>query len=192
MNKFKADYILTMDDIVREGDPILREVTQPVPLPLSEEDQETLRCMMQFLKNSQDPELAEKYQLRGGVGLSANQIGLNKRMFVVYTKDEQGKNYEYMVVNPEIISHSAAMTYLDQGEGCLSVDRPVPGFVPRYERIKVKAYDINGEEMILRLKGFVSIVFQHELDHLNGIMFYDRIDKKNPYQLPDGVFIEPL
>lgn len=84
------------------------------------------------------------------------------------------------------------MTYLDQGEGCLSVDRPVPGFVPRYERIKVKAYDINGEEVVLRLKGYVSIVFQHEMDHLNGIMFYDHIDKKNPYKLPDDVFIEPL
>ncbi|MDT2179769.1 peptide deformylase, partial [Paenibacillus larvae] len=134
----------------------------------------------------------EKYQLRGGVGLSANQIGLNKRMFAAYLQDEQGKTHEYMVVNPQIISHSAAMTYLDQGEGCLSVDRPVPGFVPRYERIKVKAYDINGEEVVLRLKGYVSIVFQHEMDHLNGIMFYDHIDKKNPYKLPDDVFIEPL
>ncbi|MDT2171004.1 peptide deformylase [Paenibacillus larvae] len=192
MNKFKAEYILTMDDIVREGDPILREVTQPVHVPPSEEDRETLCCMLQFLKNSQDPELVEKYQLRGGVGLSANQIGLNKRMFAAYLQDEQGKTHEYMVVNPQIISHSAAMTYLDQGEGCLSVDRPVPGFVPRYERIKVKAYDINGEEVVLRLKGYVSIVFQHEMDHLNGIMFYDHIDKKNPYKLPDDVFIEPL
>ena len=90
MSKFHAGYTITMKDIVREGNPILRQRTQEVNVPLSKEDQETLICMMNFLKNSQDPVLSKKYQLRAGVGLSANQIGLNKRMFTAYFVDEEG------------------------------------------------------------------------------------------------------
>ena len=55
------------------------------------------------------------------------------------------KNLELMLINPKIISHSINMIYLPEGEGCLSVDREVKGFVPRCERIKVKANDINGQ-----------------------------------------------
>lgn len=182
VSKFKRDYMIRMKDIVQEGHPILRTVTEEVPLPLSDEDRETLECMMQYLKNSQDPDLAKKYKLREGVGLSANQIGLNKRMFTMYFEDEKGKLYEHAIINPKIISHSAAKTFLPQGEACLSVERDVKGLVPRYERIKVKAFDINSQEIELRLKGFAAIVFQHEFDHLNGVMFYDHIDEKNPFK----------
>jgi peptide deformylase len=192
MGKFTGDYMITMDDIVREGDPILREVTQEVSTPLSQEIKETLQSMMQYLKNSQDPETAKKYGLRGGVGLSANQIGLNQRMFVMYFTDKKGKLYEHTFVNPKIISHSTTMAYLPQGEGCLSVDRDVKGFVPRYERVKIKAINQDGKEVVLRFKGYPAIVAQHELDHLNGIMFYDRINKENPYKLPDHVEINSL
>lgn len=190
MTKFTENYIIKMKDIVREGHPMLRTVTEEVRVPISEEDRETLVCMLQFVKNSQDPILAKKYKLREGVGLSANQIGLNKRMFVMYFEDAKGKLYELAIINPRIISHSAAMTYLPQGEGCLSVDRDVKGYVPRYERIKVKAIDINGQELQLRLKGLAAIVFQHELDHLNGIMFYDHIHPEHPFKLPENVEIK--
>ncbi|RRN69102.1 peptide deformylase [Peribacillus simplex] len=192
MSKFIKDYMITMKDIVREGDPILRQVTDEVSLPISDEDRETLECMMKYLKNSQDPKLQKKYYLREGVGLSANQIGLNKRMFVMYFPDEKGKLFEYALVNPKIISHSATMIYLPQSEGCLSVDRDVKGYVPRYERVKIKAVDGNGEEIEMRLKGFAAIVFQHELDHLNGMMFYDRINTENPFKLPENVEVKSL
>ncbi|MDY0410167.1 peptide deformylase [Virgibacillus soli] len=186
MSKFHSNYIITMKDIVREGNPILNQVTQEVRVPTSEEDKETLICMMNFLKNSQDPNLAKKYNLRAGVGLSANQIGLNKRMFVAYLSDEKGKEHEYTLINPKIISHSVSMIYLPQSEGCLSVDREIRGFVPRYERIKVKGYNLLGEEIVLKLNGYPSIVVQHEIDHLNGIMFYERINKENPFKLPEN------
>ncbi|MFJ7367425.1 peptide deformylase [Peribacillus frigoritolerans] len=192
MSKFIKDYMITMKDIVREGDPILRQVTDEVSLPISDEDRETLKCMMQYLKNSQDPKLQKKFNLREGVGLSANQIGLNKRMFVMYFPDEKGKLFEYALVNPKIISHSATMIYLPQSEGCLSVDRDIKGYVPRYERVKIKALDGNGEEIEMRLKGFAAIVFQHELDHLNGMMFYDRINTENPFKLPENVEVKSL
>lgn len=184
--------MITMKDIVREGDPILRQVTDEVGLPVSDEDRETLECMMHYLKNSQDPKLQKKYNLREGVGLSANQIGLNKRMFVMYFPDETGKVYEYALVNPKIVSHSATMIYLPQSEGCLSVDRDIKGYVPRYERVKIKALDSNGEKVEMRLKGFAAIVFQHEMDHLNGMMFYDRINGENPFKLPENVEVKSL
>lgn len=191
MGKFNENYIITMKDIVREGAPILRKVTDEVDIPPSEEDKETLLCMLQYLKNSQTPEIAAKYKLRSGVGLSANQIGLDKRMFAAYIVDDKGE-HEYTLFNPKIISHSLTMIYLQQGEGCLSVDRAVPGYVPRYERIKVRAYDITGKEVVLKLSGYPAIVFQHEIDHLNGIMFYDHINPDNPFQLPENVEIKSV
>jgi peptide deformylase len=148
--------------------------------------------MMQFLKNSQNLEISAEYKLRSGVGLSANQIGLQQRMFVMYLTDEKGNTIEHTWVNPKIISHSLAMVYLPESEGCLSVDRPVHGFVPRYETVKVKGYDIAGKEVVLRFKGYQAIVIQHEMDHLDGIMFYDRINKENPFKLPQGVEIRSL
>ena len=190
--KFDSNYMITMKDIVREGDPILREVTKEVVIPLMEEDQEIMKCMLQYIKNSQNPEIAKKYQLRPGVGLSANQIGLNKRMFAAYFTDEKGEQHEYTLFNPKIISHSVSMIYLPDGEGCLSVDRAVPGFVPRYERIKVKAYNMDNEEVLVKLKGYPAIVAQHEIDHLNGILFYDRINKDNPFSLPENVSIKSV
>ncbi|PWA07077.1 peptide deformylase [Pueribacillus theae] len=186
MSKFHSNYMITMKDIVREGNQILHQKTQEVMVPPSEEDKETLNCMLNFLKNSQDPDLANKYNLRAGVGLSANQIGLNKRMFAAYLTDEKGNEHEYTLINPKIVSHSVSMIYLPQGEGCLSVDRDIKGLVPRYERIKVKGFDLEGEEILLKLSGYPSIVIQHEIDHLNGIMFYDRINKENPFKLPEN------
>ncbi|WP_379127654.1 peptide deformylase [Paenibacillus sp. sgz500958] len=189
--KFNASYTITMDDIIREGDPVLRTVAKPVPVPFSEEVRETLQCMMQFLKNSQNPEVAAKFKLRSGVGLSANQIGLLQRLFVMHFY-EDGKLIEHALVNPKIISHSLSMVYLPESEGCLSVDRPVQGFVPRYESVKVKAYNLSGKEVVLRFKGYPAIVVQHEIDHLDGIMFYDRINKKHPFKLPQNVEIRNL
>lgn len=171
-SKYHSDYMITMKDIVREGNKALHQPTQDLTMPPSEEDKEILTCMMNFLKNSQDIDLAEKYKLRPGVGLSANQIGLNKRMFVAYLTDEKGMKHEYTLINPKIISHSVSMIYLSPSEGCLSVDRDLKGFVPRYERVKVK--------------GYASIVIQHEIDHLNGIMFYERMNKENPFEIPEN------
>ncbi|MDT8859194.1 peptide deformylase [Alkalihalobacillus sp. MEB130] len=168
--------MLTMKDVVREGDPVLRKIAEEVSLPASEEDKKILEDMLEFVINSQDPEMAEKYELRPGVGIAAPQIGVSKRMFAVHVTDEQDQLYSMGLFNPKVISHSVEETHLEGGEGCLSVDRDIPGDVPRYSRITVKATTLDGEEVTLRLRGLVSIVFQHELDHLNGIMFYDRIE----------------
>ncbi|ASS90942.1 MAG: peptide deformylase [Bacillaceae bacterium] len=178
--------MITMEDIIKEGHPTLRQVAKEVELPASEEEKKILAEMLQYLKNSQDPEIAEKYGLRPGIGLAAPQINVSKRMIAVHVTDEKGKLYSYGLFNPKIVSHSVEQSYLTSGEGCLSVDREVPGYVPRYARIRVKGVDLEGNEVDLRLKGLVAIVFQHEIDHLNGIMFYDRINKENPFKEPEN------
>ncbi|GGA87915.1 peptide deformylase [Ornithinibacillus halotolerans] len=178
--------MLTMDDVIREGHPTLREVAEPVPLPPTDDEVSLLQDMLQFLKNSQDEKTCAKYNLRPGVGIAAPQLGINKRMIAVHFEDANEKIYSYGLFNPKIVSHSVEKAYLSVGEGCLSVDRPVEGYVPRYARITVKATDINGNDIKLRLKDYAAIVFQHEIDHLNGIMFYDHINKENPYAIPEN------
>ncbi|SDG92928.1 peptide deformylase [Alteribacillus persepolensis] len=175
--------MITMKDIVREGHPALRQTAEEVQMPPSQEDKETLEKMLEFLQNSQDPELAEKYKLRSGVGLAAPQLGITKRMFAMHLTDEKDDLYSYGFFNPKIVRHSVETTHLEGGEGCLSVDREVPGIVPRYKRITIEAETLENESVRLRLRGLPAIVFQHELDHLNGIMFYDRIEGyEDPYK----------
>src|SRR5690606_5256026 len=150
------------------------------------EEIELLQKMLQFLKNSQDEEIAKKYNLRAGVGLAAPQLGISKQMVAVHFMDFNEKEYSYGLFNPKIVSHSVEKTYLSTGEGCLSVDREVPGIVPRYARVTVSATDIEGNKLKLRLKGYAAVVFQHEIDHLNGVMFYDYINEKDPFTPPEN------
>lgn len=178
-----------MDDIVRDGHPVLRQVAEEVPLPASDEDKKILQSLMEYVQNSQNPEIAEKYGLRPGIGLAAPQINVSKRMIAVHVTDEKGKLYSYALFNPKIISHSVEKAFLASGEGCLSIDEPHPGYVPRYARITVKGYDIDGNEVKIRLKGLPSICFQHEIDHLNGVLFYDHIDKENPMKIPENAIM---
>lgn len=178
--------MLTMKDIVREGHPALRKTADDVDTPPSKEDIDTLKDMLTFLKNSQDENIAATYNLRSGVGLAAPQININKRLIAIHFTDKNNELHSYQLLNPRIISHSVEKAYLANGEGCLSVDRNVEGFVVRHARITVKATNIHGKNLKLRLRGYPSIVFQHEIDHLNGIMFYDHIDEKNPFLVPPG------
>jgi peptide deformylase len=178
-----------MNDIVREGAEVLKTKAQEVKLPLSVEDEQTLIKMNEYILNSIDPEISEKYGLRGACGLAANQINILKRMLVMRDYDENNQLHHYMMINPKIISYSDELTYLPGGEGCLSVDREVVGLVHRPRKVTVKTYLYeNGEvkEVTLRLKDYIAIVFQHEYDHLNGILFVDRINKDFPLNVPEN------
>lgn len=175
--------MILMENIIREGHPTLRARAKEMSFPLSADQQQLADDMLQYLINSQDEEMAEKYGLRGGIGLAANQVNSLDRMFALHLKDDNEETVSYVVINPKLVSHSVERTYLSSGEGCLSVNRNVPGFVPRYARITVKFFTPDGEEHKIRLKGIAAIAFQHELDHLNGIMFYDHINEKEPFAL---------
>lgn len=168
--------------ILDEKDKILRKVSKEVNFPLSKEDKQAIKDMITYLKMSQMDEYIEKYDLRAGMGLSYVQIGVLKRIFVIVEELDDGDFKEYIVINPKIISHSEEIIYVGEGEGCLSVNREVDGIVPRYARLTVEAQDIDGNTYTIRVREDISICFQHEMDHLNGILFVDKIDKKNPYK----------
>ena len=174
--------MLKMKDILDEKEKILKTVSKEVELPLSEEDKQTINDMIEFLTNSQIPELAEKYNLRPGMGLAAIQLGIPKHYFVVVHEVEEGIFDNYVIINPKVVSNSQEVIYVGEGEGCLSVNREVCGIVPRYARITLEGFDEEGRKIRVRGREELAIAFQHELDHLNGILFTDKIDKKNPFK----------
>ena len=172
--------MITAKDLIYDDHPLLRSVIDEVKIPLSVEDKELMKQMNEYLKNSQDKKLAKKYGLKEGIGLAAPQIALNKRIIAIYAEDESQQLHNYVIANPKIISHSQELTYLPNGEGCLSVREEKFGFVPRFQRIRIKGVNVLGEEIEIKAQGFISVIIQHELDHLNGKFFYDHIDKINP------------
>jgi len=177
--------MLRMKDILDEKEKILHEKSNDVKFPLTKEDKDTIKDIIELLTNSQIPELAAKYDLRPGMGLAAIQLGIKKRYFVVVHEYEEGKFDNYVLINPKIISTSEEMIYVGEGEGCLSVNRETIGIVPRHARVTLEAFDEEGRKIRVRGREELAIAFQHEMDHLNGIMFTDRIDKKNPFKNKD-------
>ncbi|MBP5574729.1 MAG: peptide deformylase [Bacilli bacterium] len=168
--------------IVKDNNPIMRQKSLPVDLPLSVEDKKTLDDMLEYLKLSQDEDYAAKHNIRAGVGIAAIQIGLLKRMFCIYYETEDGI-VQYQLVNPKIIEYSVRKCALQNGEGCLSVDGEHPGLSHRYYKIKMAAFDaLTNQDIVITARGYDAIVLQHEYDHLDGKFFYDRIDKNNPNQ----------
>ena len=186
----RASHMIDMNDIIREGNPTLRAVAEDVTLPLSDEDIILGEKMMQFLRNSQDPVIAEKMGLRGGVGLAAPQLDISKRIIAVLVPNpEDAYSLQEIMYNPKVVAHSVQEAALGDGEGCLSVDRDVPGYVVRHARVTIEYFNKEGEKKRIKLRGYDSIVVQHEIDHTNGIMFYDRINKDNPFTIKDGLLI---
>ena len=174
--------MLKNHDIVDEKDKILRTISEEVKFPLSEEDKKTIDLMIEYLTNSQIDKLAKKYDLRPGMGLAAIQLGIPKRYLVIVHEQEIKETFKtYVVINPKILSTSEEKIYVEEGEGCLSVNRDVEGIIPRYARVTISGYDIDGNPIKIRAREELAIAFQHEIDHLNGILFYDRIDKDKQF-----------
>ena len=194
----RASHLIDMDDIIREGNPTLRAVAEDVTFPLSDQEIILGEKMMQFLHHSQDPVMAEKLGLPGGVGLAAPQLDISKRIIAVLVpnpEDADGNppkeaySLQEVMYNPKVVAHSVQDAALGDGEGCLSVDRNVPGYVVRHARVTVEYFTKDGEKKRIKLKGYNSIVVQHEIDHTNGIMFYDRINPNNPFEIKEGLLI---
>lgn len=168
--------------ILDEKNKILHQKSAEVKFPLTQKEKQDIEDMLLYLKMSQIDEERTKYDLRAGMGLSYVQIGVLKRIFVIVDEFEEGQFKNYVVINPTIKSVSEEMVYVGEGEGCLSINREVEGIVPRHARMTVEAYDEDGNKYTIRVREELSIAFQHEMDHLNGILFTDKIDKKNPYK----------
>ena len=112
-----------------------------------------------------------------GIGLAACQVGMLKAMIVydVQYIEEDEIRKPMVLINPKIISRSKSMLLVE--EGCLSFPN-IYNDVKRHEKIKVEYADLNGERKVLCAKGMEAIVIQHECDHLEGIVFLDRVERK--------------
>ena len=149
-------------NIIKYPDPILREISEPVKLPLSNEDRKVLDEMYSYVKEHSN--LA--------VGLSAIQIGVAKRMCAIRFTGE--KTVGYKLVNPRILNHSSKQTFAP--EGCLSVPQDHEDSIPRWESITVTAFDaIQNKNILIKASGWEAKVFQHEIDHMDGKLYIDYI-----------------
>lgn len=158
---------MTVLDIVTLPDKILRERTLPVTR-FDEELQQLIDDMIETMREAP------------GVGLAAPQIGQSIKLTVIETLaeiDEEGNEIEesrdlYVIANPEIVWTSRES--VNGIEGCLSIPGYV-GEVDRFESIRVRAQDRYGKKIKLRLHDWTARIFQHEIDHLNGVLYIDRL-----------------
>ena len=188
--------MLKIFKIVKDNKKSIRVPSTEVEFPYKQKYLDLAKDMTDYLVTSQDDELAKKYNLRSGVGLAAPQTGLNKRIISIFyeEKDEEGKvinSYKYGLINPKIVLESVQETALSDGEGCLSVDDEHHGLVYRHYKVEVKAFDVfENKDIDIKASGFLAIILQHEIDHLNGVLFYDRIDNKKPdYVKPGSILL---
>lgn len=168
--------------ILDEKNKLLHTISKDATFPIPKDEQKLIHDMITYLEMSQDEKIAEKYNLRAGMGLAYIQIGIPRRIFVVANENDDGTFDEHIIINPKIISQSEELIYVGEGEGCLSVNREVEGIVPRHARITLEYYDFEGNKKTIRAREDLAIVFQHEIDHLDGILFTDKIDKQNPFK----------
>jgi peptide deformylase len=135
-----------------------------------------LRTNLKKVDNFKDPQLKKiikemkKTMLKyDGIGLAANQVNLNMRLVVINTaKGPQA------FINPKIKTKSLLKQKFD--EGCISFPE-ITGWVSRSQKITLEYQDLNGEKIKINIQGLMATVFQHEVDHINGIVFTDRIKK---------------
>ena len=145
---------------IRElGDDVLRKDTKPV--------KDVTRRTKILIEDMFDT----MYEANG-VGLAAPQVGILKQIFVVDVGDEEGNPVPYVFINPEIIDREGVQVGF---EGCLSVPGK-SGKVARAEKVKVKAFDKDMNEFELEAEGFLARAIQHEYDHLNGVVYVDKVE----------------
>src|SRR5258705_5443754 len=149
--------------VARMGHPVLRERARP----LDESDFKS--ASIQKLIDDMIDTMHEYH----GVGLAAPQVHEGLRLFVALLDDDpDSKSEAAVIINPEIVPNGSVM---EEGwEGCLSIP-DIRGMVPRYTDITVRALDRNGRTIELELKNFPARVAQHETDHLDGVLFFDRM-----------------
>lgn len=114
-------------------------------------------------------ELILKMEEENGCGIAAPQVGIHERVIIV---DPGTGPTAY--VNPEIVERSFRTFSFE--EGCLSVPG-VWGMVKRHRAVTLKAFDVDGKEVTVKTEGFEAVIFQHEIDHLDGVLFIDRVEK---------------
>lgn len=148
------------------GDPVLRQTAQPIEQIQADWVQRLIGNMMTTLVQS------------NGVGLAAPQVGQSSRLLIVASRPNlRYPNAPTMeptaMLNPVLLSHSDET--VKDWEGCLSIPG-IRGLVPRYQAIEIEYTTSSGQRTKQQLTDFVARIFQHELDHLNGLVFLDRLE----------------
>jgi peptide deformylase len=159
---------------------ILKIITSPNPI-LGQKSKRITRIDDSIRKLAAD--MAETMASYGdknetGVAIAAIQVGVPLRMTVV--QDEEG-GYTALI-NPEIVKHSP--DELEETEGCMSVPKKY-GNVKRYKKIKVRGTNLDGKKIEIRAEGFKARVLQHEIDHMNGQLFLNKVEPNELYTLTD-------
>jgi peptide deformylase len=175
---------INMSSLVKEDNPILKEIAKEVETPITKDDLNLLREMAMFVMQSQVKEKDENGDnYIPSIGLSAPQIGISKKMMVIVTPDDNQDLVTLAVINPEITSVSRDnFINMKDGEGCLSVQSIKGVKIPRYKWIRYTGTVVDlktGEttkKVMSKVEGYLSIVFQHEYDHLLGILITDRAE----------------
>ena len=151
---------MSLLSIVNCLDPILRKKCQPVK-----------NINDKLIKLSED--MIETMYESGGLGLAANQVGLSSGLFVINISIQKEDRNPIVIINPSI----TASEDKEMGEeGCLSIP-DIFTEVERAQRVEVKGYNLKGNEARYEAEGFLARAFQHEMDHLNGILFWDNLGK---------------
>ena len=183
-------------NLIKNNITFLKQSTKNIHLPISPIDQNIL------------DDLLDTYKQIPCAGIAANQIGYDKRIFIGMKKDEpdtedqykklrkdeniktkkeagnpNADNYEFYI-NPQI-DQTYKKSIQKEEEGCLSIPE-IRLIAERYDKIKVRYYDINGKKIQKTLKGFLSRLFQHELDHLNGLLMVENSKIKEVYRISDN------
>jgi len=177
---------MTKNDIITLPNPHLRQKSARVHVITAE----TLQLAKDMTNAALDWEESRPHEI--SAALAAVQIDRLERVVIIRSDFENKEDTEFTtLINPEIVKTEG--TLLADYEGCLSVSK-VYGKVPRWTRVRVKALDINGNEIRLKADGFLARVLQHEIDHTQGICFIDHIKDKTDafYTLDDKGELQPL
>ena len=177
---------MTKDDIISLPHPSLRTKSKRVGVITDE-----IRQLVSDMEAATiDWEMSREHEV--GVALAAVQINQLYRVVVVRNDYNDKSNHEFTVlINPEIVKYEGEQ--VEDYEGCLSV-KNIYGKVSRYEKVRVKALDIEGKAFRLTAEGFLARIMQHEIDHTNGIVFIDHIrnDSEAFFRLSTSGEIEQL
>ncbi len=177
---------MTKDDIITLPNGHLRQKSEKV----REIDEATLALIQEMTDAAIDWEASRPHEI--SAALAAVQIDKLQRVVIVRSDFEDKENDDFTaLINPEIVKYEGNL--VEDYEGCLSV-KDIYGKVPRYSKIRVRATNIEGQEVRFKADGFLARVIQHEIDHTNGVVFIDHIKEnvKAFYHLDTKGELEPL
>lgn len=177
---------MTKDDIIALPNQHLRQRSQKVSFVTPD-----IIALIEDMKDATiDWENSRKHEV--GVALAAVQVDELKRIIVIRNNFDDKKDHSFTVfINPTITKYEGDV--IADYEGCLSV-KSIYGMVPRHTKVRVKAMNTEGREFRVTAEGFLARIFQHEIDHTNGIVFIDHIkdDPKAFFHLDEDGELKPL